>query len=240
MIWVIPMSGKGTRTRSLGEFKPFIEIKGFPIISWFISSVKHNIKSEDELIFLTTDYYFNKYNFENRIKEIIAYHNLSNKLYFIRNSDSPAGVSSTVYTAKSLLLTPKSVIVIYPDQYIDFQMPALETNSAYLGINIQLSDRYGFVEIKDGLITRFIEKKNISNIASTGFYIAPSGKDLIRALEQQFAEHNVHNGEYYLGPAFNYLLQKGIKLYPVKVFAKYDLGNPDLISYFSSKNFLCL
>lgn len=240
MIWVIPMSGKGTRTQSLGEFKLFIEIKGSPMLSWFISSVKHNIKPEDELIFLTTDYFFNKYDFKNKVREIINYHKLANKRYFIRNQDSPAGVSLTVYAAKPLLDTSKPVIVIFPDQYIDFQMPTLEPNTAYLGINIQLSNKYGFVEIKEGLITKFVEKKNISNIASTGFYITPSGKDLVWALEQQFKSHDMHDGEYYIGPAFNFLLGKGVKARPVKVFAKYDLGTPELISYFTGKNFLCL
>jgi len=68
MIWTIPMSGKGMRTQELGEFKPLISIKGSPMVSWFLSSVKHNIKSDDELLFLTTNYFFKKYNFQKTIE----------------------------------------------------------------------------------------------------------------------------------------------------------------------------
>jgi GTP:adenosylcobinamide-phosphate guanylyltransferase len=44
MIWVIPLAGKGQRTKELGEFKPFIEINGHKMIEWFISSIKKLIK----------------------------------------------------------------------------------------------------------------------------------------------------------------------------------------------------
>lgn len=232
MIWVIPMAGKGSRTQSLGEFKPFIEIKGHKILSWFISSVKHLIKPENKIVFITTDYFAQKYNFANEVRKIIEDHQLHNKLHFINSPKTPLGVSSTVYLAKSIINTIQPVMVIFPDQYIDFQIPEIQDNSAYLGICIQLSDRYGFVKIKNGLITKFVEKKNISNIASAGVYITSSGKDFVYALEKQF-EFEKPSEEHFLGPAFNFLIKKNIPVYPIKVIAKYDLGNIDDIVYFS-------
>lgn len=239
MIWIIPMSGKGSRTSSLGEFKPFIEIKGHKILSWFISSIKHLIKPSDIFILITTDYFDNKFNFKDECKSIFKYHKLNNKIEFIINQKTPNGSSETVYSAKKLINNNSPVIVIYPDQYIDFVLPKINKNSAYMGVYIQLSDKSGFVEIKDGLIVNFVEKINISNIASSGFYIVSQGKYLIFSIERQFRSNLKINNEFYLGPAFNFLINK-INIYPIPIISKYDLGNIYDIEYFSAKNIQCL
>lgn len=100
MIWVIPMAGKGTRTRKLGEFKPFIEINGHRMFGWFLSSVKHLINPGDKFILITTDYFAKKYNFGTEVKKIFAYHNVPNKLQIITCKDTPAGASATVFFSK--------------------------------------------------------------------------------------------------------------------------------------------
>lgn len=108
-----------------------------------------------------------------------------------------------------------------------------------MGVYIQLSDKSGFVEIEDGLIVNFVEKINISNIASSGFYIVSHGKDLIFSIERQFKSNIKLNNEFYLGPPFNFLINK-INIYPIPIISKYDLGNIYDIEYFSAKNIQCL
>lgn len=128
-------------------------------------------------------------------------------------------------------------MVINPDQYVDFKLPVIKQNSGYLGIYFQLGDKSGFVEIEGGLITKFVEKKNISNLADFGIYIVSSGKNLVGALKKQIKEGKKLNGEFYIGEAFNYLIKKGVKIFPIPVIAKYDLGNPEDIEYFSERPF---
>jgi len=239
MIWVIPMSGKGTRTQELDEFKPFIKIKGHKILSWFISSIKHLIKNEDSFVLITTEYFANKFNFEKECKKIFKEHQLNNEINFIINKETPTGASTTVYSAKKIINKKIPVMVIFPDQYIDFILPEIVDNSAYMGIYVQLGNKSGFIEIQNGLIVNFIEKINISNLASSGFYLVSSGKDLIFAFEEQFKNNETLNGEFYVGPAFKYLFNK-LKVYPIPVLAKYDLGNCKDIAYFYSKNISCL
>lgn len=233
------MSGKGTRTQELGEFKPFIEIKKYKILSWFISSIKHLVKDDDIFVLITTKYFSDKFNFKNVCKEIFKEHKLNNKINFIINDGTQTGASATVYSAKNIINKNIPVMVIFPDQYIDFILPKIKKNSAYMGIYVQLGNKSGFVEIKDGQIINFIEKVNISNLASSGFYIVSSGKDLIFAFEKQFKNNKTLNGEFYVGPAFNFLFKK-IKVYPIPVLSKYDLGNCEDIEYFCSKKINCL
>lgn len=233
------MAGKGTRTQELGEFKPFIEIKGHKIFSWFLCSVKHLVKPGDSFQLITTKYFADKYNFDTEVMKIFQYHGINNPVSITTCEESQQGSSATVLLVKGKIDLNEPAMVIFPDQFIDFVLPEITPNSAYMGVYVQLGNKSGFVNIVDGLITNFVEKQNISNLASSGVYIASTGKDLIEALEKQVKEGTTLNGEFYVGPAFNYLIDKGIKTYPVPVIAKYDLGNTKDVEYFSNRPFTC-
>ena len=81
-------------------------------------------------------------------------------------------------------------------------------------------------------MTKIVEKNNISNLASAGVYGVSEGKALIRAIEKQFKERSMYNGEFYVGEALNYLIKEGYRLYPASVRVKYDLGNIEGIELF--------
>ena len=230
------MAGKGTRTQSLGMFKPFILINGKEMFSWFISSIKHLVKPNDTFLLITLEENFNKYGFEKITKEILINHALNNKAEYFSVPTTPHGTSETIMVAKKCVSKKEKVIVIYPDQYTDFDIPSQIDGCAYLGVYVQLGNKSGFVTVQNGKVTRFVEKENISNIASSGFYIFPTGDDLIYGIDKQIKEGKSLNGEYYLGPIFNYLIERGMTVYPIAVKSKYDLGNPEDILYFS-KNF---
>lgn len=231
------MAGKGIRTQNLGEFKPFIKIGRKKMFSWFIASIKHSIKPKDTFLLITLHKNFIKHKFELITKKIFSYHNLDNKIEYFSVLTTPRGTSETILSAKKLIKKNERVMVIYPDQYTDFEMPHLVDKCAYLGVYVQFGNKSGFVNIQEGRVIRFVEKTNISNIASSGFYLFPSGNDLIYGINKQIDSGKSLNGEYYLGPIFNYLIQKKIKVYPVEIKSKYDLGNPKDIAYFL-KNFV--
>lgn len=236
MIWVIPVAGKGTRTKALGEFKPFIEINGRKIIDWFIFSIRHLIKPNDRLILITTIHFAKEYKFEEEIKRIFQYYKISNKTKIITCKKTPKGTSATILMAKPQINKNKPVIIINPDQFVDFSMPRIVKNSAFLGIYYYLGEKSGFVEIKNGLVIKFVEKRNISNLASAGIYIVSSGRKLISAIERQIKDDQALSGEFYIGPAFNYLIKDGVRVYPIPVMAKYDLGDPKSINHFSGRS----
>jgi NDP-sugar pyrophosphorylase family protein len=239
MIWIIPMAGKGIRTRKLGEFKPFIEVKGHKMLSWFISSIKDQIDPKDKLILITTKYFSKKFNFELEVKKIFQYHDLENQVIFISCEETPKGTSDTVLLANKHINIKEPVIIINPDQYTSFKLPEIKENSGYLGLYIQLGNKSGFVKIKNKKITKFVEKRNISNVASSGIYIVSSGEKLIKAIIKQIKRKENLNGEFYIGQSFNHLIKTGISVYPFAVISKYDLGNLEDIKYFSKRSFIC-
>lgn len=229
--WVIPMAGKGARIQSLGEFKPFIRIRGQKMLFWFLFSIKHLIKGGDTLIFITTSYFSKKFNFEKELRVILKRQNINNKFYVVETPSTPRGQSETVLCVKNFINQKNPLVVINPDQYIDFNLPK-KIKDCYLGLYLQLGNKSGFVEIKEGLITNFVEKNNISNLACAGVYIVSKAKLLFEAIDKQIKNGETLNGEYYLGPAFNFIIKKGIEVKPIAVRAKYDLGNIDDVLVF--------
>lgn len=233
MIWVIPIGGKGTRTRELGEFKPFIEIKGQKILSWLLYSLKDKIFPNDKLIFTTTDYLSEKYSVKREVKKILHLHNLLNNFFVFESQGYLAGSSLSIYMAKPVLNTKESAIISCCDQYIDFQLPSeILPKSIYLTLIADFTQQRGYVSVENGKITRFEEKKAVSNLAHCGITLISEGQALIRAIEKQIANNLTTNGEFCPGPALNYLLEEDYSYHPLRVMAYYDLGNLPDINYF--------
>ncbi len=229
------MAGKGTRTQSLGEFKPFIKINGNEILFWFLFSIKNLIKKDDEIIFITTIYFSKKFKVKIELEKLLKELKIKNKFYLVETPDNPAGQSISVKFAKNTINENKPLIVINPDQYIDFDLPKKITH-CYLPLYIQLKNKSGFVSIKNKLITNFVEKNNISNLACAGVYITAKAKWLFSGIEEQIKNKDMLNNEFYLGTAFNYIIKKELKVKPLMVRAKYDLGNPEDIKIFEKNN----
>ena len=148
MLWIIPMAGKGGRTKPLGEFKPFIEIKGHEILSWFISSVKSQVKPTDTFVLITTKYFYNKFDFKERVNDLFKKHGLKNEKVFLNTLVTPQGISDTLLKADKIISTDKPVMIINPDQYIDLDLPQkINKGTGYLGLYFCLDSKTGFVEL---------------------------------------------------------------------------------------------
>lgn len=233
--WAIPMAGKGTRTKSLGEFKPFIEINNHEILFWFLFSIKHLVKRDDKLVFITTIYFAKKFKVKAKISKLLKELKIKNKFNLIETPNDPAGQSISIEFAKNIINQNKPLIVVNPDQYIDFDLPEKITH-CYLPLYVQLGNKSGFVFIDNGQITNFVEKNNISNLACTGIYITSKAKWLFSGIKEQIKNKDMLNGEFYLGPVFNYIIKKGLTVEPLMIRAKYDLGNPEDIKDFKENN----
>jgi len=236
MLWLIPMAGRGLRTQPLGEFKPFIEIRGYKIIHWLLFSFKPNIKNQDKFIFVTTSYFFEKFAVRKELEFIFKSLGLKNKFEILISENFLAGNSCSIYLAKEWLEREGPVSIACCDQFTDFLLPSeILPQTGYLTLGLDFGTNKGYVEIEEGLIKKFAEKEPISNLASSGIFIVSEGKALVTALERQFQEKAIStNREYCIGQAFNYLIKDGFKIYPLLPKAHYSLGSIPAINYFAS------
>lgn len=230
--WVFPMAGKGERTRALGEFKPFITILGKTIAEWFLHSIRNNIHSKDELIFITTEYFEKNYGFTNTIGRILEVSGISNKFHVCCAESTPSGPAASVMQAVDFINSDNPCLVMNSDQFTHIKLPEISRKKAVLTVNVDTGQSKSYVEIRDQLIIRLAEKDNISNIASTGFYGVGSGKDLVTILKRQEREKSKINGEYYVAPALAYLLDMGYIIKPCPVSVRFDLGTIEKIEFF--------
>lgn len=235
MNWIFPMCGRGTRTSELGDFKPFIKIKGKKILEWLMVSIKRNIKDGDVMFFITRTCFNKNYKVEIEIKKILNGLNISNEFKIILTDSLPPGPAASVYLAKNYI-DDAPVIVVNADQYIDFDMcPNIKEGTGFLPIYAEFTSKCSYVSLnKEGIIDMIVEKENISNLASAGVYCIGNGNDLMKAIEIAFEKKDMRNGEYYVGPALNNLIKMGYKFYPSAVRSKYDLGNIKGIGLFES------
>lgn len=228
------MAGRGTRTRDLGEFKPFIDINGSKMLAWLFRSIARHILPDDQMVFITTCAYANEFKVEQNIKQILVSENLLNEFKLITSQRTPQGPSGSVYKAKEIINVDTPVISVNCDQFIDFDLLKYSSDKqGFLPIYANFSNKSSYVEIEHGQITKVVEKQNISNLASAGVYSVSSGRALIWAIQKQFELKQLTNDEYYVGPALNNLINKGYRFYPTLVRAKYDLGNIKGIQDFS-------
>lgn len=223
------MAGNGTRTKSLGEFKPFIKIKGKTVFEWFIKSNEHNIKPDDTFYIVTTKEFDEKFKVIETIKNI-----LPNKVNSFISDYTPEGPAKSVSLALNNIDDDEEIIVSNCDQYIFFNYKDI---SDYMSIvcKFDLDETKSYIKTNNKFKpVYFIEKKKVSCISSTGIYIFKKSKILKECLKLLFCDEMLkHKGEFYISTSLNFLdFDKDIKL--ISCDAKFDLGSINSIKFFES------
>jgi len=233
-LWVFPMAGRGIRTQSAGEFKPFIEINGLKMVQWFLRSIKENFQPIDTLYFITRECYYKDFAFTDEIGRILKNEGVSCGWRAEYAQDCDMGQALTVYHAKREMKAADIVIVSNCDQFISFPIPMLDKGEyGFMTVTADLSNSKSYVRIANGHITEVKEKENISLIASTGVYCVCDGSSLVWALEKMISDKLTVNGEYYVSPSLNYLItERHFRIQPVITSFRFDLGTVNGIERF--------
>jgi dTDP-glucose pyrophosphorylase len=66
----------------------------------------------------------------------------------------------------------------------------------------------------EGLVEEVREKEVISNVATVGIYGFSSANVMLEAFQEMFSAKDCTLGEYYVAPAYNYIIKQG---HPVSV-----------------------
>lgn len=150
---IILAGGKGTRLKPVTDYlpKPLVPIKNIPIIEWQIKYLKkYNIKE----IIICTGYK------TEMIENYLEKKKLGVKINF-SNEKNPLGTGGAIKNARKWI-NEKSFLVINGDVItnIDLTKVMEKTNSL---ASIELVTKFGVITIEDEKITKFTEKKPISN-----------------------------------------------------------------------------
>ena len=235
MNWIFPLAGEGKRTNSLGSFKPFISIKDFKIIEWFFRGIKKKIKPSDNLFFITTEEFDEKFSFNLTIKKILKKQKIKGKIFINLIKKTPKGPALTIQSIISILNNNDPCLIINSDQYIDFDLPKkINTKKIYLALHFNTHGKSSYVDLnKKGKITKIEEKKLISFYASSGVYIFGSCnllKNSFRQFKRKYVPKEINMSDI----INNYLKIMKLEAEPLATYFKYDLGNVESIKNFKN------
>jgi NDP-sugar pyrophosphorylase family protein len=223
---VIPAAGRGRRFLEAGYVtpKPFIRLREKPMIEHVIDSVRPTLGwnyrftllvQADALRFLTPAF---------AGMTIIAVDGVTD------------GAARTVLLAKHIIDTPDPLLIVNSDQIIHWSVDDFllsdRGRDGMIATFTATGPQYSYVRHDRGVVQEVAEKRVISDTATAGAYWWRRGAEFVRCAEAMIADDERVNGEFYVAPVYNYLLNPKTLVTTYPVDGVDQLGTPeDLRSY---------
>lgn len=229
---VLPLAGRGNRVTGPVP-KPLLPILGKTMIEWAVDSL--NI--DGHYIFITRMYENREFNMAlNAILNIMKPNCTIIPIDYVTE-----GPASSVLLAKEYINNEEPLIVTNCDQYLNW-------NSADFLSYVRHNDCDGCVVTymvekaansyaaidPNGFVTRIAEKQIISPYSLNGVHYWKHGKDFVTSAEAMIAANDRVNNEFYVGPTYNYLPKKRIRIYNINVAQHWALGLDSDIELFKT------
>lgn len=229
MIWIMPMAGRGERTRALGACKPLVKVQGRFVFEWAILGAIEHHRPGDNWVFITLQEQNAEFGISERVHEICAKFDLGINPSIVELDSVKPGPAASILAARAAIDLDQPCVVINCDHLVMFDFPAKwrvsEKPAAFVPLYVSLSESSSFVGLEDDRIVLLAEKERISHYASAGVYGFSSGRVLMEAIEWLKASNPVEGeAELFVAPAMNYFTQNKWPVYPVGCRIKLDLG----------------
>lgn len=231
---LMPMAGEGSRFAKAGWTtpKPLIELNGQPLFKHAISSVSAE-GIQMKYSFIVRQEHIDKYAIDKGIKSFLP----EAKVYSVLKTTR--GAVETCLMAESAIADDDAVIVMDCD--LEFRSkefiriirsilsePAEMSNGGALVSFESNQPKYSYAELgENGLVKRTAEKEVISNHALCGAYFFSTGKEFKQIAHRLLDEPEFKKPEYYVSLLYNYMLEKGEKVYLAPMEEYYSYGTPE-------------
>ena len=208
---VVPLAGKGSRflESRFSQPKPLIPIHGWPMIQHVLTNLVSQQVSKVVLVSRR----------EFALDTIIAstIPGFAATTFSVINLDDyTEGPAETAILAMPLLDPDQPLVIANSDQYINTDLTDFYSAVAspkYSGVVMTMEDidpKWSYVELDPGgLVTRVVEKQVVSSFATTGIYGFRSASLFAKAYDRMLTSNDRTNGEFYVGPSYNFLDAKG-------------------------------
>lgn len=231
---VIPMAGKGSRFAQAGYTfpKPLIPVNkmnGKPMIQ----VVAENLNIEAKYIYIVQKEHYEKYNLK------ILLNLITPNCEIIQIDEVTEGAACTVLLAEKYINNDSPLFIANSDQFVEwnsnefFYSMLHDEIDAGLATFSSIHPKFSYAKPDEhGFVSEVAEKLPISDIASVGFYFYKKGKDFVSATKRMILQDKRVNGEFYVCPVLNEIIQDGkkVKIFPIKKF--WSLGDPQDLQYF--------
>lgn len=235
---VIPMAGRGSRFASVGyvQPKPLIPIHDTPMIKVVIDNLRPT--RPHRFIFICQREHVQAYGLNRKLNDWAPNAEL------VEIDGITEGAACTVLLAERHI-TGNPLMIANSDQFIDCSI------DEYLGktddpkvdgliMTMTAHDpKWSFVGLDEtGRVTRVVEKQPISDEATVGIYNFRRGDDFVRAAKRMIAADKRVNGEFYVAPVYEELIEAGARIEISNIGREadgmYGLGTPNDLDLFLS------
>ncbi len=234
---VIPMAGAGSRFNLAGYIdpKPLILVHKKPMIQFVIENITPT--TQHRFIFICQSAHVAKYGLREKLTDWAP------GCIVIEINGITEGAACTVLTAKSFIDNESPLMIANSDQFVDIdinQYLSIFDNSLIDGLimTMKASDpKWSFVALdRERNVTRVVEKEAISDEATVGIYNFRHGRSFVSAAEAMIANNERINGEFYVAPAYNRLIECGNKISICNIGSEgagmFGLGTPADLEFF--------
>lgn len=232
MIVLIPAAGGGRRFLEQGfSFpKPLIDVNGEPMLKRVIENLDFR---DARHVFVLQNSHREKYNIDAMLNTV------SPGCEIMGIDGLTEGAADTALLARHLIDCNDELLIANSDQLVEFShvnFDVLRKHSAADAAVFTFGathPKWSFVKLDEDLrVNEVAEKRPISSIATCGIYWWRRGRDFVRSADEMIAKNDRTNGEFYIAPTLQHLINSGACVLPFFVHAMHGLGTPeDLEAY---------
>lgn len=232
---VIPMAGRGSRFAKEGYAmpKPLIDVHGKPMIEVVTNNIRP--KCEHKFIYLCLQEHLEKYNLENRLKE------MSPNCIVVPVNQVTEGAACAVLLAEKYIDNEDMLMMANSDQYVDIDIneyiQAMDDSDGLIMTMYADDPKWSFIKYDERkYVTMVREKEVISNEATVGIYNFKRGSDFVQYAYRMIDKNIRVNNEFYVAPVYNEMIEDGkkVKFYNIgrENDGMYGLGIPSDLEKF--------
>lgn len=207
------MAGRGSRFAEKGFAlpKPMIDLGGRPMIQWVVENLRP--AEAHRFVFLCLADHLRTYPELRPLLETIA-----PGCAIVEVAAVTQGAACTVLLAKEFINSAAPLMIANSDQVVDTDINSyLETGrrddpDGFMMTFFADHPKWSYCRMDGTRVTEVVEKKVISNVATVGIYNFREGRSFVEAAEAMIAQNLRVNGEFYVAPTYNLLIQKGARI----------------------------
>ncbi len=222
---IIPLAGKGTRVRphTHSRPKPLLRVANRPVLSYVLEQLR--AEGVDEVICIMG-------HLAPQIESYMAEQDKGLSVRYVEQV-SQRGTADAIALAEPYVTGP--VLIVFVDTLFDADFTVIQQQPDAAGIiwakEVEDYQRYGVILTdEDGYMERIIEKPQepVSRLANIGVYYIRDYELMFEGI-RHVMDQDPSLGEYFLTDAFQYMIDKGARLYTAEVGGWFDCGKPETL-----------
>lgn len=229
---VVPMAGRGSRFAQAGYKlpKPLIDIHGRPMIEFVTKNIRPDCAHR--FIYICQQEHLVKYGLKTQLERIAP------GCVIVTVDHITEGAACTVLLAEKYIDNSDPMMIANSDQFVDTDINRyLSAMQAHDGLIMTMpanDPKWSYIKYdNNGFVTLVREKEVISNQATVGIYNYMHGADFVHYAHQMIEKDIRVNGEFYVAPVYNEMIEAGKRIVFCDVGEKmHGLGIPQDLEAF--------